>query len=72
MITATQVKKIVVDAGFLGQNPYADTYIHALRMAEDGYGEKGVKTQILYILNNLRAKTPEQKAAKKQLQQLAK
>jgi hypothetical protein len=71
MITARQVHQIITDAGFT-LNPYAATYVGALQRAEDEYGEEGVKVQILYICNNLRAKGEAQKEVKKKLMKMAK
>ena len=34
-------------------NPYAKTYLQAMPQARAEYGEQGVKTQILYALNNM-------------------
>jgi hypothetical protein len=56
-------------------NPYARQYLDAMPeaydMAEKMYGQgngmRGVRTQVLYFLNNVKAKGDEQKALKKQL-----
>jgi hypothetical protein len=69
-VTAVQVHNIIANAGFV-LNPYAKTYVRALSLAESEYGEEGVKTQILYILNNVTARGEIQKAAKKLLQDMA-
>jgi len=69
-ITPASIRKIIRDAGFK-HNPYAETYISGLDEAEAMYGTDGVKTQILYIISNLKAMTPEQKEAKKLLKQMA-
>lgn len=74
MTTAREVKVILKDAwSDLAKIPSAAiVYIAALDESEAMYGERGVKTQILYIITNLRAMTPEQKIAKKKLQDMAK
>ena len=69
-VTSSEVRKIVSDARF-DVNPYARTYIDALSDSEAMYGEHGVEVQAAYIATNLRAKTPEQKEAKKLLQRIA-
>ena len=69
-VTASEVRAIVSDARF-DINPYARTYIDALSDSEGMYGEHGVEVQAAYIATNLRAKTPEQKEAKKLLQRIA-
>jgi len=51
--------------------PAAKQYIDTLPMAYSRYGEEGVKIQLLYIINNLIAETPEQKLALQQLKALA-
>ena len=35
------------------KDPYAQTYLRELNTARQLYGERGVKTQILYALNNM-------------------
>lgn len=70
-ISADQVIEIIEDAGF-DLNPFARAYVGALHEAERLYGEDGVRTQILYILNNVRAKGLKQKEAKKLLLKLSK
>ncbi len=70
-ITAVEVHNIIANAGFV-LNPYAKIYVRALSLAEAEYGEEGVKTQILYILNNVTARGETQQAAKKHLLKLAK
>jgi hypothetical protein len=53
-------------------NPYAQAYLDAMPEAHAMYGMKGVRTQVLYFLNNVRAKGDEQKALKKELLKWAK
>lgn len=65
-----QAYQIIKKANF-ELTPIAKQYIDALPMAYSRYGEKGVRTQLLYIINNLIAKTPEQKLALQQLKALA-
>lgn len=74
MTTATEVKSILKEAWSdpTKLSSAALVYISPLDEAEAIYGERGVKTQILYILTNLRAMTPEQKLAKKKLKEMAK
>lgn len=56
---------------------YAHGYANAIHesfaygVALEGDGLRGVGVQILYFLNNVKAKGEEQKAAKKKLQKLA-
>jgi hypothetical protein len=69
-VTASEVRSIIADARF-DVDPYARTYIDALDDSEAMYGEHGVEVQAAYIATNLRAKTPEQKEAKKLLQRIA-
>jgi hypothetical protein len=69
-VTCSEVRRIVSDARF-DVNPYARTYIDALSGSERMYGELGVEVQAAYIATNLKAKTPEQKEAKKLLQRIA-
>lgn len=69
--TASNVRNIINKAGFkIG--PYAAPYINALGDAEAMEGERGVRSQVAYILSNLRASGPEQKEAKKQLMKIMK
>jgi hypothetical protein len=42
-------------------------YISALPESYHTYGEDGIRTQVLYIVSNLKATTDKQKQAKKQL-----
>ncbi len=70
-VTADAVLLIIKRAGFK-LNEYAAAYAGALHRAEAEYGEEGVRTQILYILSNLRAYGTEQQAAKKRLVELSK
>lgn len=48
-------------------NAYAQAYFDAMGESYSLYGMKGVKTQVLYFLNNVRAKGPELQKLKKQL-----
>ena len=70
MVSATQVRDIILEAGFK-LNPYANSYVEALSRAEAVYGEEGVRTQILYILGNIRARGQKQKEAKHRLKNLS-
>lgn len=74
MTIATEVKSIMKDAlnAHSKLSSAALVYISTLSDAEAMYKERGVKTHILYILTNLRAMTPEQKIAKKNLKEMAK
>ena len=74
MVTAREVKAILKKAWSDPEkiSRYALIYVAALYQAEAMYGERGVKTQILYILTNIRAMTPEQKEAKITLKEMAK
>ena len=74
MTTAREVKVILKDAWHEPSKipSAAIVYIAALDEAEAMYGSIGVKTQILYILTNLRAMIPEQKEAKNKLKEMAK
>ncbi|RLI59241.1 MAG: hypothetical protein DRO93_08695 [Candidatus Thorarchaeota archaeon] len=65
-----QAYRIIKKANF-ELTPIAKQYIDALPVVYSRYGEKGVRTQLLYIINNLIAKTPEQKLALQQLKALA-
>lgn len=70
-VTAAAIMNRIMDAGFDLKDPYARTYFDAFPRAEAEYGEKGVRTQILYFFNNQRAKGPEQAKVKKELLKLA-
>ena len=52
-------------------NPHVKRYIKGLLTAELEYGEIGVKTQIIYIFNNLIAKKGLQQQIKGELIQYA-
>ena len=45
------------------KNAYARAYCEAARQSYDEYGEEGLKTQILYILNNCSSWRGEQARA---------
>jgi hypothetical protein len=67
--TQDMVRKIIYDANF-DLDPYAQQYISALDESEARYGEKGVRTQALYIYGNLQARTDKQKLAKQMLKDI--
>lgn len=69
-LSAIGIQQMVTDAGFM-LDIHAMAYFDAMPLAERDYGQEGLKTQILYLCNNMKARTPEQKLVKKQLQQLA-
>jgi ribosomal protein L22 len=54
------------------QSKFAQEYETHFRESYDVYGPKGLSTQILYYLNNVKAKGEEQKKAKKDLMRLSK
>lgn len=68
---AQEVENKIRLAGFKA-NSYAQAYINALYESEALYGEKGVKTQILYIFSNLKASGDTQKQVKAELLKYAK
>lgn len=70
-VTAHNIMNIIRDAGFDLSDPYAKVYFEAFPLAEADYGERGVRTQILYLFNNLRCKGPEQQRVKKMLMKIA-
>jgi len=57
----------VLDKARFEYTPAAETYVRALNESDAMYGDKGTRTQALYIANNLQPKTDEQKLAVKQL-----
>ena len=66
-----ETKRIINQAYFnLSGSGIANSYINALEQSKARYGEKGVRTQILYIVANLIAKNPQQKLAIEQLRAL--
>ena len=53
-------------------NKYAIAYCQAAQKSLDGYGEDGLKTQIIYVLNNLASwKGEKARAIKAELKSLA-
>lgn len=68
--TAAEVRQLVSAWPRKTMNRYAQTYVEALDDAERMGGAEGIQFQANYILGYLRAKTPEQKAAKKKLQDI--
>lgn len=62
----SEVRDILDKAKFKA-NPYAQAYIDNLDAADQMGGDDGVRSQVLYIASNLRAKGDEQKAAKAKL-----
>ena len=54
------------------QNAYANTYFNALEISFKLYGYHGVRTQLIYLLSNIRAKTDEAKKSKKLLNKMIK
>lgn len=65
-----EVRDKILEADFK-MNPYAKTYFNALERTEQDYGEHGVKTQIIYILTNIRAKKGKQQQIKQELMEYA-
>ncbi len=53
-------------------NPYAEAYYGALDESYRLYGEHGLKTQIVYLFSNIRAKKGIQQTIKKELMDYAK
>lgn len=68
--TASEVRQLMTAWPTKGMNPYLRTYVEALDEAEQMGGPEGIKIQANYIWGYLRAKTPEQKAAKKAIQDI--
>lgn len=48
-------------------DPYGMTYLNNLYQAEREYGKKGIKVQVLYVLNNAKSIGPEGKKLRKEL-----
>ena len=71
VLNASQVQRQVSRAGFK-MNGYARVYFDALPESEHLYGERGLKTQVLYFFCNCKAMTPEQKEVKRSLSRWAK
>ena len=53
-------------------NAYARTYFDSLHTSFIEYGERGLKTQIIYIFTNIRARKGIQQTIKKELMAYAK
>jgi len=70
-LAKANVEKEVIDAlraamTSASTNTYAMTYAHAMTMSYDRYGIDGVKTQVMYMLNNMASwKGEEARNAKK-------
>jgi len=60
----------IIRKGKFKLNPYAQEYYEALEDAEKHYGEGGVKTQALYLANNLKPENDEQEKLVRELQKL--
>lgn len=52
-------------------NPVAKVYFDAFPIAEQEYGERGLKLQIVYFFSNVVARTAKQKQLKKELMRWA-
>lgn len=61
------LETVMAECGKFSMNPYAKAYYDAMPESFAMYGVKGLKTQVLYFLNNVRAKGPEQKVIKQSL-----
>jgi len=57
---------------FEPMSAFARAYMDGLDAAWIEHGERGICVQIHYFLSNVRAKNPEQKAARKELLRIAK
>lgn len=65
-MNAIEIMKRIRGAGFK-MNGYAQSYFNNFPEAEEQYGERGLKSQVLYFFSNQKARTPEQKNVKKEL-----
>ena len=60
----------IIREGKFKLNPAAQSYYEALQESEEYYGEPGVKTQALYLANNLQPVNDEQEKLVRKLQKL--
>ena len=60
----------LIRKGKFNLNPVAQAYYEALEEADDSYGENGVKTQALYLANNLQPTNDEQEKLVREIQKI--
>lgn len=65
-----EVRDRILEGNFK-MNAYARTYFDALHQSFIEYGEHGLKTQIIYIFSNIRARKGVQQTIKKELMKYA-